>query len=256
MPKATATQPQTESIVRAAPAPYLPFLTFQGAIAALEHGIPKNIDRTMWPSQSGLVQTQILMAFRFFGLVDDEDCPTDLLYELVEEKDRRPATITKLLNQSYTAIIDHDLTKMTPKMVDDAMEQYNVTGETKRKAVTFFLRAAKFTGMPMHPLLSAMVRNTGPRKKRAKKGVFIGDMNGRAELPPPESPGANKKTIRLSGGGTVSLVISADPFTLPSEDRQFVFDLVDKLQAYAQAHPADDGDDGEEAGGEEENQDA
>ena len=246
MPKAQVLEVPPYSTIKGVPAPYLPFLTFQSSVTQLEHGIPKKLDRTMWPSQSGLVQSQILMAFRFFDLVDDEDRPTALLHELVEAKDdNRAGAITKLLNVAYSSLIEHDLTKMTPKMLEDEMEQYRVTGETKRKAVTFFLRAAKFVGMPMHPLLSSMVRNTslrGKRKGNGKKGTFIGDISGRADTGNTPPSGGNTKTVRLSNGGTVSLSISADPFTLPAEDRQFVFELVDKLQGYAQAH-ADDSDD-------------
>jgi hypothetical protein len=219
------------------PAPYLAFLTFLGAIEALEHGIPKKLDRTMWPSQSGLVQGQILMAFRFFDLVDDQDRPTDLLHGLVEDKDNRTGVLTAILNSSYTALIDHDLTKMTPKMLEDEMERYNVTGDTKRKAVTFFLRAAKYVGMPMHPLLSSMVRNSGPRKRRAKR-LIVPELAASADLVADNTrTQGSMKTVRLSNGGTVTLTISSDPFTLPSEDRKFVFDLVDTLQAYATAHP-------------------
>jgi hypothetical protein len=246
MPKAAVAENHQDSTEQVAPAPYLPFLTFLSAISALEHGIPKKLDRTIWPSQSGLIQSQILMALRFFELVDEQDHPTDLLHELVDENENRAGIITKMVNHSYRALIDHDLTKMTPKMLEDEMERYNVSGETKRKAVTFFLRAAKFAGMPMHPLLSAMVRNTGPRKRKSRKGTFIGDINGRADVPYQPAPAANTKTIRLSNGGTISLSISADPFTLPSEDRQFVFELIDKLQAYVQAHPAGDGEEAQE----------
>src|ERR1700722_981961 len=116
MPKPLVVESQEELAGRKTPAPYLPFLTFQSAVAALEHGIPKKLDRTMWPSQSGLVQSQILMAFRFFDLVDDQDRPTDLLHEFVDEKENRAGMITKILNISYLALIEHDLTKMTPKM--------------------------------------------------------------------------------------------------------------------------------------------
>jgi hypothetical protein len=159
----------------ATPAPYLPFLTFKGAVEALEQGVPKKIDRTIWRNQSGLMQTQILMALRFFKLVDDNDAPTDLLHDLVEVKENRPAMVAKLLNFSYTALIDHDLTKMTPKMLEDEMERYHVTGDTKRKAVTFFLKAAKYAGFPMHPLLASQVRNTGPRKRKAKKPYSVAE---------------------------------------------------------------------------------
>jgi len=228
----------TDATERNTPAPYLPFLTFQSALAALEHGIPKMLDRTIWPSQSGLVQSQILMAFRFLGLVDDRDRPTDVLRELVEEKDNRAGLITKLLNESYTALIDHDLTKMTPKMVDDEMERYHVTGETKRKAVSFFLRAAKFAGMPMHPLLSAMVRNTGPRKRR-NKAPIISKISSIEEVESAQIP-TNAKTVHLSNGTIVTVTIAGDPFTLPQDERGFVFELVDAIQAWTLAHPPDE----------------
>src|SRR5579863_8728597 len=152
MPQA-ATMP-VEAIVPTKSAPYLPFRTFQGAYEALERGIPKRLDRTIWPSQSGLVQSQILMAFRFLGLVNDQDQPTVLLQHLVEDKERRKETVAKIINNSYRALLDHDLTKMTPKMVEEEMERYSVSGETRRKAVAFFLRCAKFAELPMHPLLS------------------------------------------------------------------------------------------------------
>jgi len=238
MPKQQAAPEAVQDAVQhKTPAPYLPFRTFQSAIESLEHGIPKKLDRTMWPSQSGLVQSQILMAFRFLGLVDQEDHPMDVLHAFVSVKETRPDTLQGLLIASYPDLVEHDLTKMTPKMIDDEMERYHVSGETKRKAVTFFLRAAKFAGMPMHPLLSSMVRNTGPRKRKAKR-LFIPELHASADpvAENAKTPGS-MKTVRLSNGGTVTLTISSDPFTLPSEDRQFIFNLVDMLQEYGSAHP-------------------
>lgn len=228
-----------EAKAKVAPAPYLPFLTFKAAIESLEQGVPKNIDRTIWRNQSGVVQTQILMAFRFFCLVDANDRPTDLLHEVVDRKDDRPALFTKLLNEAYRALLDHDITKMTPKMLDDEMERYNVTGETKRKAVTFFLKMAKFGGFPMHPLLSSQVRNTSPRKKRPNKLAMA---PGSHIVATPNSTDSgitakNTREIQLNSGGTVALSLSYDPFALSEDDRKFVFELVDKLRAYAEANP-------------------
>lgn len=235
-------QANGQTKAKTAPAPYLPFLTFQGAIESLEQGVPKKLDRTIWRTQSGILQTQILMAFRFFDLVDDEDRPTQLLHDLVASKgDDRSALFIILLSTAYADLLAHDLTKMTPKMLDDAMEQYNVTGETKRKAVTFFLKAAKFAGILMHPLLSSQVRNTGPRKRRAKRPGYVAEMNGAADpayLPAPTR--GREKLVRLSSGGTVALSLSYDPFDLSEEDRKFVFELVDKLKAYAEANPPTD----------------
>ncbi len=234
-------QANGQAKAQTAPAPYLPFLTFLGAIEALEQGVPKKLDRTIWRTQSGIVQTQILMAFRFFELVDEEDRPTGLLHVLVD-KESRPVGLRSMLESSYANLLQHDLTMMSPRMVEDEMEQYNVTGETKRKAVTFFLKAAKFADIPMHPLLSSQVRNTGPRKKRAAvKRSANGEFT--AVLTPNTQTGVSQNKVRevtLSSGGTVGLSLLYDPFDLNEEDRKFVFELVDKLKAYAEAHPTDE----------------
>lgn len=230
-----------QAAAKTTPAAYLPFKTFLSSIEALEHGIPKKIDRTIWRSQSGVTQSQILMGLRFLHLVDDQDQPTPMLHRLVEDKDQRQATMATLLNTAYRDLIAHDPTKMTPKMLEDMMEGYNVTGDTKRKAVTFFLRAAKYAGLPMHPLLTAQMRNVAPRRRRAP-GVRQGLDATLTVTNATESDirAANTKQVSLHSGGTVTMSVSYDPFSLSAEDRQFVFDLVDKFQAYAATHPASD----------------
>lgn len=44
---------------------YAPFKTFLSAIQALEHGVPDTIDRTVWPSFSGVMQSQLLVLCDF-----------------------------------------------------------------------------------------------------------------------------------------------------------------------------------------------
>lgn len=219
---------------KSSPAAYLPFRTFVSSIEALEHGIPKQIDRAIWRSQSGVVQTQIMMALRFLGFVNQDDAPTALLHEYVEQKDRRKEIMVKVLKAAYAEIIKHDLTKMTPKMLDDAFDAYKVSGDTKRKAVTFFLKAAKFAEVPMHSLLSSQVRNTGPRGKRRKAN---GEGNGTTQSPPSEYmpsefSASNTRTVNLHGAGSVTVKVAYDPFALSVADRDFVFKLIDMLKAY------------------------
>jgi Family of unknown function (DUF5343) len=218
------------------PAAYLPFRTFLSAIDSLEHGIPKQIDRTIWRSQSGIVQGQIMIALRFFCLLDDEDKPTPALHRFVDGKDKRAEHVRALLRHAYRDIIDRDLTKMTPKMLDEAMEQYSVTGETKKKAVRFFLQAARFAELPMHPLLSGQIRNTSGRKPRRKapqreNGASAEDSAARIE-PPVGQTQRDVTTVDLKSGGKLTLVINVNLVTLSSEDRQFVFALIDKFKEY------------------------
>jgi hypothetical protein len=236
MAKSTSTPTQTAE----APsdnknaAAYLPFKTFLSAIEGLEHGIPKKIDRTIWRTQAYVVQSQIIMAFRFLGLLDGDDHPTAKLHQFVEKKQDRKMLLNNLLVDAYRSIIDLDLTKTTPKMLDDEMEKYGVSGDTKKKAVRFFLQAAKYVEMPMHPLLQGQIRNTGPRKKRTPKPIFIPEMSGTPDRAyDADARPTSTQAAQLSNGGRIVLQVFGDPFALPSEERQLIFELVDKLRAHA-----------------------
>jgi antitoxin component of MazEF toxin-antitoxin module len=232
-----------EEIVKNTPAAYLPFKTFMSALESLEQGLPKKLDRTIWRSQSGIVQSQIMMALRFFSLVNEYDEPTPALQRLVDGKEKRKEHVAALLRHAYRDVVEHDLTKMTPRMLEQAMDQYNVSGDTRRKAVGFFLRAAKFAEIPMHPLLMGQIRETGTgtRKKKAKSAK-PNEPNGGGPSTQTFPPvvDASRKTIQLASGGAVTLEISANPFLMSASDRTFVFELIDKLHTYAGTEPATD----------------
>jgi hypothetical protein len=190
----------------------------------------------MW-RQAGGVQGQIMMALRFFGLIDENDAPTPGLQRLVapENKERRPEHIKALLRHAYRDILEHDLTRMTPKMLLEFMEQYNVQGDTRRKAMAFFLRAATYADLPMHPLLAAQIRNTAPVRRKRKKNAEP-DLNGVAENPlgtqvqQTGSSNARTKVIKLASGTAITLTIDANWLEMSTAERDYVFGLVDKLQ--------------------------
>jgi hypothetical protein len=218
----------------APPAAYLPFKTFLSAFDVFEHGIPNRIDRSMWRSQSGVVQGQILMTLRFFKLIGENDEPRPALERFVTLKDRRKEHVAALLQNSYKSIFNHDLTKMTPKMLFDELENYGVSGETKRKASAFFLQAARFAELPMHPLLSSQTRaaSSVPRKKRkgtngAAKGQVVEPLTTLAT----DSSHGDTKSVRLISGAEITIKISANWLELPPDERKFVFELIDLLQS-------------------------
>lgn len=219
---------QAEKVI---PAAYLPFKTFLTAIEVLEQGVPTRLDRTMWRSQSGMVQGQIMAAFRFLGLLSDNDEPTAALTRLVSEKERRPELIGLLIQSAYAEVFSHDLTKMTPKMLDDAIGQYGVQGHTRRKATAFFLRAALYAELPMHPALTAQTRNqvAGPRRKRRKSNGTDSEDSEAVNTLAAASNGTTK-VVRLPSGTVITLNISANWLEMSQEERSYVFGLVDKLQ--------------------------
>jgi len=219
-------------------APYLPFLTFLSSFDALSQGVPPRLDRTLWRNQSGLVQGQIMNAYRFFGLVDTEngDAATEELNNMAKHPEKRAETLQGLLETCYSPVIEgQDLTKMTMKMLDEAFEKsYSVSGATKQKAITFFLKAAKFSELPLSPYLQSQLRNVGARKKRAtKNGGQVSNGSGDFVVSSVSGPDVGtSKTVALQSGGTLTLTLSVNVFELQGTDREFVFGMIDKLQQY------------------------
>lgn len=231
-------------------AAYLPFPTFLTALDQLRgHGLPNRIDHSVFPSFSGITRSQVLSGFRFFGLIDDAGAPQPLLANLVNEQDQRKALVKQLLEANYNEIIEQDLARIAPSQLEQAFnaEKYAVTGDTKQKAKTFFLKAAEYAGLPISPLLKKRARaGRGTRVRRAATATN-GRSNGNGEsqsvtadqnghnAPPPVSPppsSGTTRTIALSNAGTLTLSVNVNLLALKGKDREFVFSLIDQIEAF------------------------
>jgi Family of unknown function (DUF5343) len=212
------------------PAPYLPWKTFFNSLDTFSQGIPPRIDRTIWRAQSGLMQGLIMGAYRFFGLVDVNDRPTALLQRVVQNTNERAAVIGGLLKSSYPDIFAHDLSTMTTAMLNDLIEKYNVSGSTKKKAITFFLQAAKYAGLPLSNFIQVR-STTGTRRRRLRNNEEENEIES-----PSEQKSGSEKVVELSSGGTVTLKVVVDFLSISDVDRKFVFDLVDKMGNYANSN--------------------
>lgn len=221
----------TETAVKAPP--YLPLKTFFSALDSLKEGVPKKIDRGIWIRQSGANQAQIMIALRFFDLLDDSDTPTLPLLEQFAKADeaQRKKIFKPLIEKHYQSIIAHDLTKMTPKMLDEAMEGYGVNGDTRRKAITFFLQAAKYLELPLSPFLTEKT-HVSPSRGKTKRAKAASGNEGSAPIIQTPACSGSTTSVTLKGGGTVTMSVTADVWKMPAEDRTFVLDLVDKIQGY------------------------
>ena len=204
--------------------PYVPFKTFLAALDTLERGIPNQLDRSVWPSYSGAIQGQLLGAFRYLGLMDDDYCPTAAVRELAANRDARRPLLRTLIEKRYQRLIALDLNLTSPRQLDEAMREYGLSGATHKKALSFFLQAARYAGIPMSPLLKAKTRTAGFGHHRAPAAM--------PALPATRAAAPLTKSIRLRTGGTLTLTASLDLFSLGADDRAFVFDLIDRLQQY------------------------
>src|ERR1019366_7020958 len=109
-------------------------------------------------------------------------------------------------------VLQHDLATMTPKMLEELMDKYNVSGDTKKKSITFFLQAAKFADISLSSFLTEKIRNTpGPKRRRKTEG----EAENRTPKPATihRHSGGSSRSVTLSEGGTITLTISADVFS-------------------------------------------
>lgn len=155
--------------------------------------------------------------------------------EPVEKKDPALATddesarkhkLKEIFRQRYAEL------KTTPGELEKKMsEAYRVKGETCDRAV--LLGAANYLGIEMPPPFGGKKTNgNGPRSTGKKRGR-------RPNAPlnagnPADGDGGTSKTARLQSDGTLTLSPTLDLFRLNTDERKFVFELIDKLDSYVQ----------------------
>jgi hypothetical protein len=231
----TPTETATETKPQVA---YVPYRTFKSAIEMLEqHGLPNRIDRTLWPSFSGVIQSQLIGAFRFFGLIKPDGTPTDNLVLLVRDKVNRKALLRQLLKDSYPGIVGIDLTKATIGQFNEAMRQYELSQETTKKVSSFFLQAAKDSDLPMSKHILDKTRAVRKRKPitanpRNGSGSAISHVTSLSTGP--------IRTLQMDNEVTLTIMTSADTFSMSKSDREFVSQLLDLLDRYEEEHADED----------------
>lgn len=240
-------------------AAYVPWATFKKAIEDLSQGLPNQIDRSVWKSQSWGTQSQLITAFKFLGLTDDKGKPSDMLTTLVDpdtDEESRKLLLKAVFEERYRDLFALDLTKATPEQLDKAMANYKVTGETREKAIRFFLSGLLYLGIPVSKHLQPKTTNGGAPRRGRRPGK-----KAKAEAPPPTpttpvAAGGTAKSITLKRGETLTLSATADFFAMDPTDRKFVFDeLIERMEKYEQENPpvkagqdqAKEGGDGDEA---------
>lgn len=230
-------------------AAYVAFSTFNNAMNSLAEGIPNQIDRSTFPGLSGGVQSQLLNAMKFLGLISDDGAPTKALHELaVRDEDARKAKLKEILQKRYASLISLDLTKATPNQVINKLgEDYSVSGDTREKALRFFLLSAQYAGIPFSRFFkipgTASAGNGGTvRRRRSTTRSRTQDVvDEEDEQDQHPKNGGTSRVVSLKSGGTLTLAASLDLFQLSSTDRTFVFGLIDKLDEYEKEAAAPQG---------------
>lgn len=222
--------------------PYLSHKTFNNFIEGLRTGIPARIDRSVMSSLSGTAQAHLLYALRYLNLIDAEGIPQDTLNQLATAQDAEKQRILKeILTSAYPFVCNSsiDLERCTGKQIEEAFATTGASSETLRKSLAFFLATAKQAGMKLSPHIkrTRKPRGTGQKGRGAAAGArggaasAVGDIGGQI-IKEAAQPTGTTKTIQLKTGGSLTLSLAVNLLELKGKDREFVFKLVDELDAY------------------------
>jgi hypothetical protein len=150
--------------------PYISFATFKTFVADLkEQGVPPRIDRHVWKDRfAGGVGPYLVGALRFLRLLGAEDSRTDNLALFVKSHgtDEWAAVLHTTLKNAYGAIITPDLPTITYCHLSERFkESYKLDGDVQRKAMAFFINAAKDSALSLSPRILKKTRASTPRKR-------------------------------------------------------------------------------------------
>ena len=230
--------------------PYVSFNTFRTLLDWLKtEGVPLRLDRSYWHVKfSGSTGTQLMSALRFLDLLAGDRPSQDLENMAYAPPDERRVILRELMKDAYTAVPFDELDRATPAMVRRWFRSYPVDGHTLRKAISFFVNAARDAEMPMSNAVRKMAKTRATPTSLASRepsephrpGAQRAAARGQTARPVESAAGpigadalrSGHTTIPLEGGGVVSLDLSVDLFRLSDRDRQFVLGLVDLARAY------------------------
>lgn len=136
--------------------PYTSYRSFMNLMSELkEHDVmPSAIDRSYLSKRSGSEKSALIATLKWFELVHDDGTPTERLENFIAADEQESKTLLKeMVESSYRAITDgtFNLRSATTSQLADQFRQYEISGSTLSKSITFFLAAAKEAGIAVSP---------------------------------------------------------------------------------------------------------
>lgn len=213
--------------------PYMSFETFKNFVQRLNpQAMPPRIDRTMMVGMAGGTQTALIQLLRQFDLIGDANEVRPQLIELCSSDDAFATGLQDILERHYAEQLELGRRQGTPGQLAESFADSGYTGSTLRKAVTFFLHAARAADLPLSPHFRPPKASPSPSRSRRTRATRPVHPSPETHTAPP-TPGAESHTIQLASGGTVTVSCSTSFLALTRHDRDFLFELVDKLKDYA-----------------------
>lgn len=221
--------------------PYVSFNTFLTSIDRLKPGIPNRIDKSVWESFAGSVQGQLLIAYRFLGLIDEKGDPQPVLSKIVHsEGEDRVLALADILRSKYPKLFALNLQNATSAQVQESLGSMGAQGETLKKAFSFFMKATKIAKIPIsHNLQKAKLPKTTSTKRKSRQSANPPPTQEQPATPGTQAGESRATVITLSSGGELKLILEdANVFTMDEATFSLVKDLKTRIQEYEINRPS------------------
>lgn len=183
------TQESSGAEVKTAVPPYVPYKTLRNFFDGLKVNIPSRIDRSVMPSMSGALQSQLLAALRYLGLVSEKGIPTQLLTSIVNSEGvLRQRVLAEMLTNAYPFLFKgFDLSRATTRQIEEQFSNAGAGGETVRKCIAFFMGAAKDAEISVSPHIKPFkgLTRIGTRRRGTSTSISNGTGIGGQEATAP-----------------------------------------------------------------------
>jgi hypothetical protein len=152
--------------------PYIAFTTLTDLLTRLEKGggIPPQIDRSYLDSFSGAYQSQVIAALKSMALIRDNGEVTPQLVNMIVNAAERKRLIGEMVSVLYPAVVKLGEINATQAQLIDEFRKFGITGDTQRKAIAFYLKAAKYADIKTSPHFKVpAVGGSGTKLARPRK---------------------------------------------------------------------------------------
>jgi hypothetical protein len=177
-------------------------------------------------------KTQVIAAMRFLGLVRDNGDVTDQMSRLIEASDKeRQQVVKELLVKHYPKATELAAINATTKQLEETFT--GIGGDTLRKAVAFYLHAARYSGhhVSKHFKVPSFIARPGaPRRRRS--AISNGD---------DETDGTETATPQPTDPKTRYLEMLMERAASSEELDTTLLDRIEKLLGYSPSEGPDNG---------------
>lgn len=195
---------ETEEQRGTAKPPYIAYRTLDDLIQRMsDDGAPPQIDRSYLDNYSGGYGGQVIAALEWLDLLEKNGALRPRLKALIQaDSEERKRLIGEILLEKYPTVVELGKVNATQQQHEDVFREMGVSGDTLRKAVAFYIKAAQYAGIPLSKnfrvprVRSASGKPARPKRRQESGAGDAGDSGGITRRETPQLPGRIPAALR------------------------------------------------------------